>query len=65
MNYENRVSLFIDILGFREIVKSTLDNVGNDDKNRIEKVYEIFKAIKTLLRYWNKSAPKDKSPRNL
>jgi len=56
MNYENRVALFIDILGFREIVKSTLDNVGNDDKNRIEKVYEIFKAIRYFLKSENGSS---------
>ena len=49
MVYENRVALFVDILGFREIVNSTLDSHGNDIEDRINDVYEIFNAIRYFL----------------
>jgi hypothetical protein len=49
MPYENRVVLFIDILGFRGIVDSTLDSDGNDIEARINELYEIFNAIRYFL----------------
>ena len=58
MVYENRVALFVDILGFREIVNSTLDSSGNDIEDRINDVYKIFKAIRYFLILAKKAALK-------
>jgi len=49
MKYENRIVLFIDILGFRSIIKQTIDQFDNDIENKITSLYEtliiVSKAI--------------------
>jgi len=68
--YSNGYSFLIELLykcqlnGFQT---SEIPIIFEDRRAGSSKISkdEIFKAIKTLLRYWNKSAPKDKSPRNL
>jgi hypothetical protein len=49
MEYENRVVFFIDILGFINIVKSTLDSKENCIKENIDEIYEIFDSIRYFL----------------
>jgi hypothetical protein len=44
-NYENRIVLFLDILGFKKIIEKT---VSNSDKVEVEVVKETFFLIQTI-----------------
>lgn len=50
MNYENRVTVFIDILGFKDMLSKTTGQKGKDDSEKIE---EIFSAYKTIRAVWD------------
>lgn len=45
MKYENRVVLFLDILGFKELVDRTTDKDNNDNEIAIEKLYQILNYV--------------------
>lgn len=45
MNYENRIIVFLDILGFRSIIKATVDEQGSDVEARIDDVVEGIRRI--------------------
>ncbi|MGA3118000.1 MAG: hypothetical protein ABSF90_26650 [Syntrophobacteraceae bacterium] len=47
MNYEDRIVLFIDILGFRHLIDRTLDERGEDVVERIKDVYDVLSVIKS------------------
>lgn len=48
MKYENRIVLFLDILGFKNIIDKTVEkNIENEDA--IEKLYRNLEEIKTFL----------------
>lgn len=50
MNYENRVTAFIDILGFKDILSQT---VGKKDEDQPDKIEEIFLAYKAIRDVWD------------
>jgi len=45
MQYENRIVLFLDILGFQKIIDETVDKL-EDKQERIEKLYKSLLTIK-------------------
>ena len=54
MIYENRVIAFIDILGFKNIVKDSIDKNGNDIEDKIEMIKNAFNAIRDV---WDLNVP--------
>ncbi len=50
MNYQNRFVIFIDILGFKEIITSTTDKEGNDV---LEAITSIINAMKLTSQLYN------------
>ncbi len=48
MKYEDRVVLFVDILGFKNIINSTVNSNGTDNEQQIENVYNTFLSINDL-----------------
>lgn len=49
MKYENRIVLFLDILGFRSIIDKTVDK-NQDNEEEIEMLYNNLTEIKEFLR---------------
>ncbi|NHQ61111.1 hypothetical protein G9409_11070 [Chlorobium sp. BLA1] len=49
MNYENRITVFIDILGFKEIIRKTCDNNGNDLSEKVDLLNESLLMIRDYL----------------
>jgi hypothetical protein len=49
MNYENRIIAFIDILGFRSIIEKTIDQEGNDIREKINDLNDILLLIRDIL----------------
>ena len=49
MMYENRVTVFLDILGFKEIINGTYDDKGNDIEVNINQIAYIHDIIRKLL----------------
>lgn len=48
MNYENRIVLFLDILGFKSIIEKTIDK-NQDNEEGIETLYNNLTGIKEFL----------------
>ena len=48
MNYENRIVLFLDILGFRSIIDKTVDKL-EDNTSGIQELYDKLEEIKAFL----------------
>lgn len=48
MNYENRVTVYIDILGFKDILSKTVDNDGEDITENIDKIISAYGAIRDV-----------------
>ncbi len=48
MNYENRFVIFIDILGFKEKIRATLDKEGLDNEAAIKSVSDALEMYFTL-----------------
>jgi hypothetical protein len=48
MKYENRVVAFIDVLGFRELIGSTILKDGNDNEHEINKIISTYLAIREI-----------------
>lgn len=48
MNYDNRVVAFIDILGFRELVASTVGKEDYDNEDQIENIISTYDAIREI-----------------
>ena len=55
MNYQNRVVLFLDILGFSSIIDKTIDSDDKDNTSYIESLYETLSSMKSELNYRRKS----------
>jgi hypothetical protein len=49
MKYENRITVFLDILGFKNIIDSTIDTQKNDIEVQINLISETFGEIRKLL----------------
>lgn len=49
MNYENRVTIFIDILGFKEIIKGTVDSEGNGVEEKIDFLNRTMLSMREIL----------------
>jgi hypothetical protein len=49
MKYENRVTVFLDILGFKNLIKRTEDRKGNDNEEEIGYLNDTFLLIRELL----------------
>jgi hypothetical protein len=49
MNYEERVICFIDILGFKHLVDSTINSDGEEEKSKTDLLILAFKQIRYLL----------------
>lgn len=54
MNYENRVTVFIDILGFKDLLSQTVNKKNEDNTDKIE---EIFSAYQTIRDVWDLDVP--------
>ena len=50
MNYQDRVVIFIDILGFKELLNETTDKEGNDN---IEGINNLIEAYNTIRDVWD------------
>ncbi|MDZ7740297.1 MAG: hypothetical protein U5Q03_00635 [Bacteroidota bacterium] len=50
MNYENRVTAYIDILGFKDLLSET---IGKKDEEYPDKIDEIFSAYKAIRDVWD------------
>jgi hypothetical protein len=48
MNYEKRICCFIDILGFRQHIEETVDELGKDKIEKIEKIKYILDLSKKM-----------------
>ena len=48
MNYETRICCFIDILGFRQHIEQTIDQEGNDNVEKINKIKYILDLSKKM-----------------
>lgn len=48
MNYQDRVVIFIDILGFKELLNETTDKEGNDNEKGINKLTQAYKSIRDV-----------------
>ncbi|MBS1666520.1 MAG: hypothetical protein JST58_04010 [Bacteroidetes bacterium] len=55
MNYQNRVVLFLDILGFKNILDKTLDKEEQDDTKRINQLHETLSLMYNEVS-WKKSS---------
>lgn len=51
MNYENRVVLFLDILGFKSIIDKTYNSDGSDNLEQIDRLYEALKDMKVNVKF--------------
>jgi len=49
MKYEKRITVFLDILGFKQIIKATEDNQGNDNEEKIKFLHDTILQIRELL----------------
>lgn len=56
-HYENRVVLFLDILGFKKIIDDTVEK-GKDRQDRIEKLYETLRLTGEEVSRINKGTSK-------
>jgi hypothetical protein len=56
-NYENRIVLFLDILGFKKIIDATVEK-GQDQSDKIEKLYETLRVIGEEVSKINKGTSK-------
>lgn len=57
MNYENRVTAFIDILGFKDLLSETVGKNNNDNPEKIEEIFSAYKSIRDV---WNLDTSKEK-----
>ena len=48
MNYEERITVFIDILGFKELIIDTIDKDGNDNPQAIDKLLNTYKSLRDV-----------------
>ncbi len=51
MNYQNRVVLFLDILGFGSIIDKTVNVEDKDQTSYIANLYETLSSMKSELDY--------------
>lgn len=49
MKYEDRIVCFIDILGFRNKVKNTIDKSGIEQEDQIKKINSVFMVARDIL----------------
>lgn len=47
MNYENRVTAFIDILGFKDLLSGTVQK-GEDNPEKIQEIFDAYKSIREV-----------------
>jgi hypothetical protein len=50
MNYENRVICFIDVLGFSELIASTVDKSGEENQKNLKQVLWALNRIKQMVK---------------
>lgn len=48
MEYENRITAFIDILGFKDILSKTVNKNGLDNKEEIDKLARAYNSIRSV-----------------
>ena len=48
MKYEQRIVVFIDILGFKALLDETVDKNGNDNESKIDAVISAYNAIREI-----------------
>lgn len=47
--YETRIVAFVDILGFKEILKNTVDKAGNENSQNVQIIISAYNHIKEIL----------------
>ena len=60
MNYEYRICCFIDILGFKSHIDSTVDGSGNDVEDKIKSVKQIIDIANKILIDYDSGVSKSK-----
>ena len=48
MNYENRITAFIDILGFKDILNKTVNKDETDNEVEIDKLVRAYNSIRSV-----------------
>ncbi|EMO4162004.1 hypothetical protein [Morganella morganii] len=48
MKYEQRIVVFIDILGFKSLLNDTIDKNGNDNEEKIDAIISAYEAIRNI-----------------
>lgn len=46
--YQDRITIFIDILGFKELLNETIDKEGNSNNEAISKLLDAYKTIRDV-----------------
>ena len=49
MNYSDRIVCFLDVLGFREHIRGTINSDGSDNVDRISSIVEAFNIVGEIL----------------
>lgn len=59
MNYENRIVLFLDILGFKEILSKTERKIDDEIVDNPDKIQELYTTLEGIYRHasWRTRAP--------
>jgi hypothetical protein len=45
MRYDDRIVAFIDILNFRGMITDTIDSGGNENPDKVQKIYDAYEVI--------------------
>lgn len=48
MQYDNRVTVFIDILGFKDLLSKTVNNKGINKEEKIDEILDAYKLIRDV-----------------
>lgn len=48
MNYQDRIVIYIDILGFKDLLKNTISKEGMDNEIEINKIIKAYNIIRTI-----------------
>lgn len=62
MNYEDRIICFLDILGFRSHISSSVDKIDGDNTEKIKEIAGVFASIRE---YLNIDCPDDRQGKEI
>lgn len=65
MNYEERIVVFLDILGFKSLIGKTVERTGNDIPAEIDRVHEALMTVRQVFDLDDKSASKRRTSKKV